>query len=112
VGRIGVREIEKVTDSRFLLLVLNRSSLPFAQYAMLLCNGFGDVDNGCRYADLATKMYSRSPAREWAARTICTSYAFCFVWKRPLDDLLKPLLEGHETGLVTGDIEVCVSRKK
>jgi predicted ATPase len=61
---------------------------------------------------MAVNTLSQSPAQEWTARTICTSYAFCFVWKLPLDDLLKPLLEGHETGLATGDIEVGASQEK
>jgi predicted ATPase len=73
---------------------------------MLLCNGFGDVDNGCRYAELALEISRRYFAREWATRTVCGAYGFCLVWKRPLEDLLTPLLEGHETGLATGDIEV------
>ena len=73
---------------------------------MLLCNGFGDVDNGCRYAELSLDMNRRFPGREWTTRTLCGAYGFSLVWKRPLEDLLKPLLEGHETGLATGDIEV------
>lgn len=108
---LGGRENHRLTHVSFVVACLDRSSIPFTQYAMLLCNGFGDVDKGCRYAELGLKMKVRYEAREWTARTFCGAYGFCLVWKRQLGDLLLPLLEAHDTGLATGDIEVGVRQE-
>ena len=85
---------------------LHRTANAFSTSGMLLCNGFGDINEGCRYADIALKLYERFWAREWTARVYCACYGFCFVWKHPLRTLLKPLLTAHHTGFSTGDIEV------
>jgi predicted ATPase len=105
----GCDEDDLLTNGEPLIVVAacaHRSGTAFCAYSMLLCNGFGDVDSGCRYAELALEISRRYGAQEWAIRTLCGAYGFCLVWKRPLQDLLIPLLEGHESGLATGDIEV------
>ena len=73
---------------------------------MIMCNGFGDIDEGCRYADIGLKIYDRFKAKEWTARAYCAAYGFCYVWKHPLRSLLNPLLSAYHTGFSTGDIEV------
>ena len=85
--------------------VLAHSSIGFAQYAMVLSNGFGDIEESMRYANLSLLILEKFQAREWIARAYPALYGFCFCWMKPKEELMPPLLEGHRLGLATGDIE-------
>ena len=73
---------------------------------MLLCNAFGEVESGCRCAEMAIKILHLFQAREWIPRVYSASYGFCLMWKQPLNDQLNPLMAAYRIGLGTGDIEV------
>jgi histidine kinase len=75
-------------------------------HAMMLCNGLGRVDEGCRLAKLSVRLQEKFEAREWLARVNVAACAFTLPWNHSLKDMLQPLLSAHRAGIVSGDIEM------
>ncbi len=76
---------------------------------MMLSGSLGDPHGGRVYADLALKHMTRSTK----ARTHFLCYYFILPFTVPSDRCKKPLLEGYEAGMKSGDLEsafwcVCV----
>jgi hypothetical protein len=51
---------------------------------------------------------NRYQSREWQARLAFSLYGFAFPLKNPLRDSIEHLREGHQVGLVVGDLHVSI----
>lgn len=83
------------------------SSVGFGTYSLtLLYANIGNVNECYRYGQVALRLLDKFPGNEFLARTYGSVYGLVFPAKDPLRNSLQPLLKGHRTGLMTGDIEV------
>ena len=96
----------KALSSYKISICVERSCVGFAALSMLWCNAFGEVDSGCRYAELSLKMLHATKAKEWMARVYTAAFGFSLVWKQPFSDQLNHILCAYRSALGTGDIEV------
>lgn len=80
------------------------SSFGFAEYGILLC-GWGDVDSGFRYGQLALSLLARFNTKEWLPSVYTAVYGGINHWKKSFSLSLTPLKTAHKLGLETGDIE-------
>ncbi|MBD1924539.1 AAA family ATPase [Microcoleus sp. FACHB-831] len=77
----------------------------YAQYGLLLCAGFGDIDTGYLSGQLALKMLDKFNVRELKCKVYDLFNVFIRPWKEHLRETMASLLEGIQSGLETGDIE-------
>lgn len=66
----------------------------------------GNVDESYRCSQLAQNIFEKYNGTEWHGRLSFSVHAFAFPLKRPLRESIQHLLEGHQAGLVSGDISV------
>lgn len=66
----------------------------------------GDTDSASRYGYLALQLFDKYDSKEWQARVFTFVYAGVYHLEHHYDDSLEPLLSGHRSGLVLGDIQV------
>jgi predicted ATPase len=85
----------------------NASVSPFAyaSFGLILCGTVGDIEFGYQFGQLALSLLSKLNTHALRARTLLIVYTFIIHWKEHARVLLKPLLEGHQSGLETGDLE-------
>ncbi|MBW4565369.1 MAG: AAA family ATPase [Mojavia pulchra JT2-VF2] len=85
----------------------NASVSPFAyaSFGLILCGMVGDIEFGYQFGQLALSLLSKLNTHALRARTLLTVYTFIIHWKEHARVLLKPLLEGYQNGLETGDLE-------
>jgi predicted ATPase len=84
------------------------SSAGFSSFAMLAASGFGQIEMGTRYGNVALKLLERSNSKEWLPRVYSAVYGFVFPWKGELDAQMKPLLTAYRIGLASGDMEFAI----
>jgi hypothetical protein len=79
----------------------------FANAGMLWCS-LGKTGDGFRFAKLAMQMLDKNRSLTIGCRAYVVSVTSCTCmhWRRPLVNVLDPLLEGYRVGLIeSGDIE-------
>jgi predicted ATPase/signal transduction histidine kinase len=81
------------------------SAYAYATYGLILCGIIGDVDAGYRSAQLALSLLETFQVKVFKAKIFNLVYPFVHIWKQPVNNCLKPLLNGYEAGLETGDLE-------
>ena len=82
-----------------------QSAYAFAGYGAILCSVLGDYKSGYKFAKLALEMLQRPGTEKIKARiTVLTNYLIIH-WKEHLKNTLRPLQEGCQIGLETGDLE-------
>jgi predicted ATPase len=81
------------------------SSFAFAMVGTLCQTLHGDIESGLRYGQLALRLYQRYGRKEFMPRVYSLYFGLTHVWKRPVQEVLRPLRQGFEVGLRTGDIE-------
>jgi PAS domain S-box-containing protein len=81
------------------------SVFSYADYGLLLCGIIGDLDAGYDFGQLALVVLERFQAKPCKSRAEFIVQNFIRHWKNPLRELLPHLLEGYQSGLVTGDLE-------
>ena len=81
------------------------SPFAYAIFGMALCGRVGDIESAYQFGQLALRMLSRSNSHSLKARTLNIVNNFIIHWKEHNGELLKPLLEAHQSGLETGDFE-------
>jgi predicted ATPase/tRNA A-37 threonylcarbamoyl transferase component Bud32 len=81
------------------------SPFAYAIFGMALCGMVGDIESAYQFGQLALKMLSCSNSHSLKARTLNIINNFIIHWKEHNGELLKPLLEAHQSGLETGDFE-------
>ncbi len=77
----------------------------FASYAMALCGSLGDISTAFRVAKLAIRLVEKFQVKELKCRVMFMTNTFVIPWKEHLRTTLKPLQEGHQSGLENGDLE-------
>jgi predicted ATPase/class 3 adenylate cyclase len=77
----------------------------YAAYGVILCGLLQQIDDGYRFGILALDLVDRLAARKQKAKVVQLALGFVLVWKDHPSTLLDRFLEGHETGLDTGDFE-------
>ncbi|MEG4838293.1 AAA family ATPase [Microcoleus sp. B9-D4] len=85
----------------------NASVSPFvyANFGLILCGTIGDIESGYQFGQLALGLLSQSNTHSLRARTLFIVNEFINLWKKHIRELLKPLLEGYQSGIETGDLE-------
>ncbi|MEH1770882.1 MAG: AAA family ATPase [Nostoc sp.] len=85
----------------------NASMSPFAyaNFGLILCGLVGNIESGYQFGQLALKMLSQPNSHSLKARILNIVNNFIIHWKEHAKVLLKPLLEGYQSGLETGDLE-------
>ncbi|MBW2737261.1 MAG: AAA family ATPase [Deltaproteobacteria bacterium] len=81
------------------------TSFSYAVYGMILCWIVGDIETGYRFGRLALSVLEQFNAKEFKAMTFHMVYGFVIHWKDHIRETLKPLSEGYQIGIETGDFE-------
>ncbi|MDM8559407.1 ATP-binding sensor histidine kinase [Candidatus Parabeggiatoa sp. HSG14] len=77
----------------------------YSSYGLILCGIIGDIENGYKFGQLALNLLSRFNAKKFEAKVLDGVEGLIKHWKEPVGKTLKPLLEGYQGGLETGDFE-------
>jgi len=84
----------------------NTSLSPFFYcfYGSVLCGVAGDIESGYKYGQLGLDLLKRLNAREIMCRTLFTFNVYISHFKEHIKETVKPLAEGYQAGLETGDL--------
>jgi hypothetical protein len=74
----------------------------FSKYAMLLCEGLGEMKDGVRFGSLALKFLELYNEREAVVSLVV--YSFVLHWKVPAQDQIDPLFKGSSIVMANEDI--------
>jgi PAS domain S-box-containing protein len=77
----------------------------YAIYGLILCGLAGQIEAGTRFGRLALDLRERFQLQTLKAKIHLVTHAFIFHRKTHTRDTLKPLQEGYQSGLETGDFE-------
>ncbi len=80
------------------------SIIGYVSFGLILTVGFGQVDLGHRFAEVALRLLDSLKADFLRAQTYVL-YTTLYHWKKPLRDTLPLLMEGYQSGLESGDLE-------
>ena len=81
------------------------SSFAYANFGLVLCGKFADIETGYEFGQLALRQLSQPKFHSLKARTLLIVNTFIIHWKEHVRDTLQPLLEAYQSGLETGDLE-------
>ncbi|MFO1432896.1 MAG: AAA family ATPase [Candidatus Competibacteraceae bacterium] len=79
------------------------SAFAYAGYGLILLSQ-QNIEGGYQFSQLAVKLQKQSNLQEYRTRILYVHALFGY-WKMNLRERLKPLLEIHQLGLETGDLE-------
>jgi len=84
----------------------NTSLAPFFYcfYGSVLCGVAGDIESGYKYGQLGLNLLERLNAREIMCRTLFAFNVYIRHFKEHIKETVKPLAEGYQAGLETGDL--------
>ena len=84
----------------------NTSLAPFFYcfYGSVLCGVAGDIESGYKYGQLGLDLLERLNAKEIMCRTVFTFNVYIRHFKEHIKETVKPLAEGYQAGLETGDL--------
>ena len=88
------------------------SSVAYVFYAMLLCITPDTIDAGYRFGRLALQLRDKFQTRELTAILHGVFYNVVSSFKRHLNEMFEPFIEGHLVGVETGSLEfacICAS---
>ncbi len=80
------------------------SAQGYGSYAIVLCGVVFDIDSGYQFAQLALKLLKRFNTKKIKAAVFFLVNHFALPWKVHIRETLKPVLEGYQSGLETGDL--------
>ncbi len=81
------------------------SAYAYATYGLIICAFTPNIDQGYESGEIALYLLEKFNATKLKAKVFNLVYPFIRPWKNPLQQSLKPLLEGYQSGLETGDLE-------
>lgn len=81
------------------------SATAFAMYGLIECGVFGNMTAGIRAGDRGLGILEQLKAREMAAKVHVIYNSQIRHWKSHAKTTLEPLLNAHQIGLETGDLE-------
>lgn len=84
----------------------NTSLAPFFYcfYGSVLCGVAGDIESGYKYGQLGLDLLERLNVREIMCRTLFAFNVYIRHFKEHVKETVKPLVEGYQAGLETGDL--------
>ncbi|MEK8016614.1 MAG: hypothetical protein VSS75_007070, partial [Candidatus Parabeggiatoa sp.] len=82
------------------------SAYGYATCGAILGGVMGDIETGFRFGQLALKVLERFNTLNLKSKVINVVNLAVIPWKKPVKDILKPLLEAYQSGLETGDLEI------
>ena len=81
------------------------SAYAYATYGLIICAFTNNINKGSEVGKIALCLLDKFKANSLKAKVFNLVYPFINPWKNHLKDSLKPLLEGYQSGLETGDLE-------
>eukprot|EP00957_Ditylum_brightwellii_P212075 15366936-Ditylum_brightwellii.AAC.1 len=84
--------------------VSKHSSMAFACYGVLLCNGMGDAAGGTKFGKVAMSILERFNAKDMESKVTFVYSSFISAWAEPGYLTHKHFCRGYEVGMQTGDI--------
>ncbi|HEY9626963.1 MAG TPA: AAA family ATPase [Coleofasciculaceae cyanobacterium] len=81
------------------------SPVAYATFGLILCGMVKDIESGYQFGQLALRFLSHPDTHSLKAKILMIVYGFIIHWKEHNREILKPLLEGYQSGLETGDLE-------
>jgi predicted ATPase/signal transduction histidine kinase/DNA-binding response OmpR family regulator len=81
------------------------SPFAYANFGLILCGMVGNIEAGYQFGQLALRLLSQPHTHSLKARILTIVNNFIIHWKEHSRELLEPCLEGHQSGLETGDLE-------
>lgn len=82
----------------------------FAIFGLVEMNALQNFEEGYRCAELSLKLMEAIKCPELTARTYATVFGFLKAFKEPLRNGLKPLEDAYRLNVLTGDVEVRITR--
>jgi predicted ATPase/serine phosphatase RsbU (regulator of sigma subunit)/tRNA A-37 threonylcarbamoyl transferase component Bud32 len=80
------------------------SAQGYGSYGIVLCGVVFDIESGYQFAKLALKLVEKFNSKKIKSAVIFLVYYFSVIWKEHFREILKPFLEGYQSGLETGDL--------
>jgi predicted ATPase/signal transduction histidine kinase/tRNA A-37 threonylcarbamoyl transferase component Bud32 len=80
------------------------SAQGYGSYGIVLCGVVFDIDSGYQFGQLALKLLERFNSKKIKAAVCFLVNHFSLHWKEHTKETLKPVLEGYQSGLETGDL--------
>jgi PAS domain S-box-containing protein len=80
------------------------SPFVYALCGFTLCK-MGNIESGYKFGRLALSLLSQPNTHSLKSRTLNVVNFSIIHWKEHIREILKPLLEGYQSGLETGDLE-------
>lgn len=81
------------------------SAQAFALFGWMLCGPLNNPKEGFRFGQLALLLLERFPSNDMFARVHLLVYAAINPIFQPIQDSLQPLLNGHKTGMLAGNMQ-------
>lgn len=81
------------------------SAYAYCNYGLILCGILVIIKKGYQFGQLGVELLAGLNNKELKAKVFMIFNSFIFHWQDHLKKTLKPLLEGYQTGIETGDIE-------
>lgn len=82
-----------------------QSPFAYAMYGTIVCGVIFDIESGYQFGQLALNLLERLHAKQIQAKTLLVVHAFITHCKTHIGDTLKPLQNGYQAGIETGDLE-------
>jgi predicted ATPase len=82
------------------------SAVGFGYYGSILCAFSNDIDDGCRYGQLALSLLDKFKTKEWTPRVYLGVYGHIGSYKLPLQEMYPHLDRAQQIAFETGDTEV------
>ncbi len=77
----------------------------FATYGLVLSTGFGRVDSGCAFGDLAVTIADRNANQYMLGRCMFVLGSVLHSWRHDTAEAMKLLADAHRQSLASGDLE-------
>ncbi|HSF74691.1 MAG TPA: AAA family ATPase [Microcoleus sp.] len=81
------------------------SPVAYANFGFVLCGITRNIESGYEFGQLALRLLTQANTHSLRAKTLLIVNNFIIHWKEHLRKIAKPLLEGYQSGLETGDLE-------
>jgi PAS domain S-box-containing protein len=82
-----------------------QSPFAYAMYGTILCGVIFDIESGYQFGQLALNLLDKLNAKQIEAKTLLVVHAFITHSKNHIRETLKPLQDGYQAGIETGDLQ-------
>jgi predicted ATPase/signal transduction histidine kinase len=81
------------------------SVVAYSSYGLIFTGVVGNIEAGYQFGQLALNLLEKLNAKGWKAKTYVVVFSCLMPWNKHVKDVLKPFIEGYQSGLETGDLE-------